>query len=251
MTSLRTFTDYIRSFGAPLRAPGLDALAKENLVAFVNEAVQEAAKICIEAREPMMLSEWRFDIVAEQKVYPLYQIAGGTPLKGISNFARPHTLFIASRNGDEWVKWSIIDKRKALSMSFPQDKRPAPGCYFEVRPGHGGSTGTEGDLALCMENPPNYAYVQGGRLNVHILPSEISKTTDDNFEPWLPRLADTFVKRYSLRLAYQSIGKNEQYDKMEDEMDRVEQRLRNAIGSGMSDDPQSVFWEQSLEEYGN
>lgn len=250
MTKLKSYIDFLRSFSAPLRSPGTDALAREQLIGFVDDGLQEAAKILIEAREPWMLTEWAFDVVSGQKVYPFYSsiAPGAVALKGAVNFVRASTLFIISQGGDEYVKYALTDKRRALLNARPLDPTPTPMAYIETRSGHGGASGTEGDLALVMENPPNYSAVGGGRLSVYIQPRPLASNEPDDWEPHVPPAADDFVRWHALSLCYLATGKNEQYRELRKQLADSEARLRAAVGTGISDDPQHVFDERSVEE---
>jgi len=230
---------FLRVHRSPIKSAQGLARPKEDLILFLNEAIEETAKILVEQREPHMAPEWVFDVVSGKKRYLLAtEVAPGSAvLRDARDLLRPHSLFIKTQNGMAWIEVVLTDKATALRDVAIESQHVRTRAYFELVAGTGD---VEGELALVFENPPNWSMAEGARLTVYVKPAVIPDDADDDYEPWLPPLAWSFAKRYAVKLQYLADGAREQAEALDRMLLELEGRMRLTAGGGMSDQPEYV-----------
>jgi len=238
---ISTLIRYLKVHAAPIKAGQTQARSRLDYITFLDEAIQECAKVLIEQREPWLLRVITFNVTAAKKDYVLsVDIATGGLLGGRENIARPAALHILDEGGTRWVRHRILNHLEAMEQADPSTTTHWPVARWHVGTGGGMSANFEGDYILTIENPPAYTKASGGRLAVLCLPSILADDVADAFEPALPAYAWGFVKRHALRQMYLADGNTESYAAMEQEMVETERRLRAGAGGGMSEDPEYV-----------
>lgn len=243
---------YLKIHASPLKGGQRMTRDKEEYVAFIDDAIQETAKILIQQREPNLFMEWRFNVVNGKTDYALYQdiAPGSAALQAIDNLGRFHSLFILSNDGKVWFPYKLQNQIEAMVDADPNSSKPWPVAHVRLVAGHGGATGTEGDIVITIENPPDYDKTLGGRLGVFILPARIIKTTNDAFEPALPSFAWQYCKKYALRAMYLADGNEKGYAMLDESLKEAELTLRAHSGGPISDQPDYVQDVQAEERGG-
>jgi hypothetical protein len=243
---------YLKIHAAPLKSGQKMAREREEWLAFLDDAVQETAKILIQQREPNLFMEWRFNIVNGKVDYALYtDIApGSAALQGIDNLGRFHSLWILSKTGQTWFPYKLQNEIEAMIDADPQSTKPWPIAHVRLVSGHGGATGTEGDVVITIENPPDYDLALGGRLGVFVLPTRLVTTVSDDFQPALPAFAWQYAKKYALRAMYLADGNEKGYGMLDESLKEAEITLRAHSGGSISDEPVYVQDVQAEERGG-
>lgn len=243
---------YLKIHASPLKSGQKMVRDTEEYAAFLSDAIQETAKILIQQREPNLFMEWFFNVVNGKKDYALYaDIAPGSlSLQGIANLGRFHSLYILSRDGQTWFPYKLQNFIEAMTDSAPASTKPWPIAHVRLVAGHGGASGTEGDITITIENPPDYDSALGGRLGVFVMPARLTKTTNPLFEPALPVFAWEYVRKHALRAMYLADSNEKGYGMLDGSMKEAEATLRAHSGGSISDEPVYVQDVQAEERGG-
>lgn len=244
MTTIASYIKYLRIHKGPAKNPAMLAATREALLLHINEGIQEAAKLLIDAKEPWMVNNIEADLVADQNNYDLNAagiFSASTNLEQTQSFARPHSLWISSKDGNSLIEYKIVPLSEANEIWRPASQgTTVPIATLELSKGGGTQEtagGAEAKFSVRLWRPPDYASTGGLKLYYYFMPAELTNATKDAWEPGIPRWADRYVKLYSLKMLYLSEGQAEFAAAIDPELARCGMLLMETAGSNLSDDP--------------
>ena len=248
MTTVGTYLNYLRVHRGPRKDPARVNMSRENLMTHLNEAIQDTARLLIDAKEPWMVTKVVATLTKDQETYTLNNggiMDDSANLENRSSFARPHSLRVLSEDGKTSVGYRIVTLREGSDLWAPAaDSTEVPVASLRVASGDGteavGAGGAEAEFEIVLWRPPNYTKTGALEFYYYFLPSMLSTTTVDGWEPAIPRYADRCVKLYALRSLYLSEGMPEFVQALEGEIQRAIMNMTSVSASTLSDDPQYV-----------